>query len=122
MEKTQMEPNVVKKRSIESQGEGSSKKSKKKQRLEKTEPKPDAYGAQWKMIADIKSEWQKLTEKEKSRKVLLKKMQKLQTRSPGALCRAVFLCLCILNVWVSFYYTFINVQLLWLLHSIGPSP
>ena len=30
--------------------------------------------------------------------------------------------LCILNVVVIFYYIFINVQLLWLLHSIGPSP
>ena len=44
------------------------------------------------------------------------------TRSPGALCRAVFVFLCILNVVVIFYYIFINVQLLWLLHSIGPSP
>ena len=30
--------------------------------------------------------------------------------------------LCILNVWVSFYYIFINFQLLWLLHNINPSP
>ena len=44
------------------------------------------------------------------------------TRSPEALCRAVLLFLCILNVVVIFYYIFINVQLLWLLHSIGPSP
>ena len=44
------------------------------------------------------------------------------TRSPRTLCRAVFLFLCILNVVVIFYYIFINVQLPWLLHSIGPSP
>ena len=44
------------------------------------------------------------------------------TRSPWALCRAVFLFLSISNVVVIFYYIFINVQLLWLLHSIGPSP
>ena len=44
------------------------------------------------------------------------------TRSPRTVCRAVFLFLCILNVVVIFYYIFINVQLLWLLHSIGPSP
>ena len=47
---------------------------------------------------------------------------KLTTRSPRTLCRAVFLFLCILNVVVIFYYIFINVQLLWFLHSIGPSP
>ena len=49
-------------------------------------------------------------------------LYKVATRSPGALCRAVFVFLCILNVVVIFYYIFINVQLLWLLHSIGPSP
>ena len=47
---------------------------------------------------------------------------KLQQEVQGTLCRAVFLFLCILNVVVIFYYIFINVQLLWLLHSIGPSP
>ena len=46
---------------------------------------------------------------------------KFITRSPEALCRAVvfvlyFICL------NEFCYIFIKVQLLWLLHSIGPSP
>ena len=44
------------------------------------------------------------------------------TRSPLTLYRAVFLFLCALNVVLIFYYIFINVQLLWLLHSIGPLP
>ena len=46
MKKTQMESGVLKKRSLESQGEGSSKKSKKKQRLEKTELKLEADDTQ----------------------------------------------------------------------------
>ena len=54
--------------------------------------------------------------------VALSVTNKTKTRSPRTLCRAVFLFLCILNVVVTFYYIFINVQHLWLLHSIGPSP
>ena len=75
MEKTWKE--LVRKRSLESQGQGSSKKARRKQRLEETKPKVEEDDTQWKIIEDIKSEGQRLTEKEKSKKVLLKKLQKL---------------------------------------------
>ena len=48
-----------------------------KQRLEKTEPKPETNDTQQKMIKDIKSEGERLTEKQKLIKVLLKKLQKI---------------------------------------------
>ena len=61
-------------------------------------------------------------QKETDLEILNDQSTENQTRSPRTLCRAVFLFLCILNVVVIFYYIFINVQLLLLLHSIGPSP
>ena len=65
---------------MESHGESSFKKEKKTLRLGKTEPKAEAEAdeTQHRMIMEFKSQGQKLTEKEKSKKVLLKKLQKLR--------------------------------------------
>ena len=52
---------------------------------------------------------------------LFRELTITETRSPGALCRAVGLCF-FLNFREIVYNIFGNVQLLWLLHSIGPSP
>ena len=49
-------------------------------------------------------------------------MKCLQQEAQGLYAELFSFFLCILNVVVIFYYIFINVQLLWLLHSIGPSP
>ena len=46
----------------------------------------------------------------------------LLTRSPEALCRAVIVFVLYFRCLNEFFYIFIKVQLLWLLHSIGPSP
>ena len=57
----------------------------------------------------------------KGAKLHANQVNKYLTRSPGALCRAVGLCF-FLNFRDIVYNIFENVQLLWLLHSIGPSP
>ena len=74
----------TRKRSLEVHGENGSKKEKKKLKLEKTEPKLEADEAQHKMIMEFKSQGQKLTEKVKSKKVLLKKLQKLRKMGDGS--------------------------------------
>ena len=49
-------------------------------------------------------------------------LKPILNKKPRGFMQSCFSFLCILNVVVIFYYIFINVQLLWLLHSIGPSP
>ena len=80
MDKTQNKPTLTKKRILESHEESGSKKEKKMLKLGKTESKTEAEleETQLKKIMEFKGQGQKLTEKEKSKKVLLKKLQKLR--------------------------------------------
>ena len=80
MEQTQNKPILTKKKSLESHEESSCKKGMKKQKLGKAEAKTEAESkeTQLKKLMEFKQQGQKLTEREKSKKVLLKKLQKLK--------------------------------------------
>ena len=80
MEQTQNKPTSSKKGILEPQVEGDSEKEGKKLKKAKREPgaETESEEIQIKKITELKSQGQKLTEKEKSKKVLLKKLQKLQ--------------------------------------------
>ena len=80
MEQTQNKPTSSKKRVLEPQVEGSSKKERKRLKQAKKEPgvETGSEETQIKKITEFKSQGQKLTEKEKSKKVLLRKLQKLR--------------------------------------------
>ena len=80
MEQTQDKPTSSGKRVLEPQVEGESKKERKKLKKARTEP-GEGTGSeetQIKKIMQFKSQEQKLIEKEKSKKLLLKKLQKLR--------------------------------------------
>ena len=76
MDKTQNKPTLTKKRILESHEESGSKKGIKRLKLGKTEAESEE--TRLKKIMEFKDQGQKLTEKEKSQKVLLKKLQKLR--------------------------------------------
>ena len=79
MDKTQKKPTLTKKRSLEWHEERDSKKERKRLKLEKTEPKTELQSEeiQLKKIMEFKNQGQKLTEKEKLKKIFLKNLQKL---------------------------------------------
>ena len=79
MDKIQKQPTSTKKRSLKSHEENGSKKERKRLKVKKTEPKVEVQSEkmQLKKVTEIKSQGQKLTKKEKSKKILLKKLQKL---------------------------------------------
>ena len=80
MEQTQDKPTSSGKRVLEQQVEGESKKERKKLKKARTEPGEETGSekTQIKKIMQFKSQEQKLIEKEKSKKLLLKKLQKLR--------------------------------------------
>ena len=80
MEQIQNKSTSTKKRSLKSHEESSSTKGMKKWKLKKTEPKMEAESKETRLKKDMefKEKGQKLTEKERSKKVLLKKLQKLR--------------------------------------------
>ena len=67
----------------------------------------------------VKTPWQ-LTREISTVKTVDMNGEKL--KKPRGFMQSCFPFLCIINVVVIFYYIFLNVQLLWLLHSISPSP
>ena len=72
MDKTQNKPTSTKKRILESHEESGSKKGMKSLKLGKTESKTEAESEETRLqkIMEFKDQGQKLTEKEKSKKVL----------------------------------------------------
>ena len=89
MEQTQDKPTSARKRIPEPQVEGGSEKGRKKLKKARTEPR-EGTGSEEKQIKKImqfKNLEQKLTEREKSKKVLLKKLQKLR-KSGGPVSEA----------------------------------
>ena len=80
MEQTKNKPTSSKKRVVEPQVEGGSKKERKRLKKLKTEPEAETRSQETriKKIMEFKSQGQKITEKEKLKKVLLKKLQKLR--------------------------------------------
>ena len=87
MEQTQDKPTMQRKRITEPQVEGGSEKERKKLKKARTEP-GEGTGSeerQIKKIIQFKNPEQKLTETEKLKKVLLKKLQKLRkSGGPGS--------------------------------------
>ena len=80
MEQIQDKPNSSRKRVPEPQVEGGSEKGRKKLKKARTEP-GEGTGSEKKQIQTVmqfKNPERKLTEREKSKKVLLKKLQKLR--------------------------------------------
>ena len=89
MEQTQDKPTSSRKRIPEPQVEGGSEKGRKKLKKARTEP-GEGTGSeerQFRRIMQFKSPEQKLTEREKSKNVLLKKLQKLR-KSGGPVSEA----------------------------------
>ena len=80
MEQIQEKPNSSRKRVPEPQVEGGSKKHRKKLKKARAEPGEgtESEEKQIQTIVQFKNPEQKLTEKEKSKKVLLKNLQKLE--------------------------------------------
>ena len=80
MDKVQDKLTSSKKRILEPQVEGSSKKERKRLKKVKTEPgvETESEETQNKKTTKFKSQGQKLTEKEKSKKTLLRKLQKMR--------------------------------------------
>ena len=80
MGKVQDKPTSSKKRILEPQVEGGSKEERKRLKKRKTQPAAEAESEETriKKITEFKSQGQKLTEKEKSKKLLLKKLQKMR--------------------------------------------
>ena len=87
MEQTHDKPITSRKRILEPQVEGGSEKERKKLKKARTEPRKGTglEERQIKKIMQFKSPEQKLTVREKSKKVLLKKLQKLRkSGGPGS--------------------------------------
>ena len=80
MKQTQSKPTSSKKGLLEPQVEGSSKKERKRLKKVKTEPgvETESEEIRIKKIKELKIQGQKLTEKEKSKNVVLKMLQKLR--------------------------------------------
>ena len=80
MDKVQDKPTWSKKRILEPQVEGGSKKERKRLKKVKTEPGAETESETTRInkITEFKSQGQKLTEKEKSKKTLLRKLQKMR--------------------------------------------
>ena len=89
MEQAQDKPTSSRKRISKPQVEGGSEKGRKKLKKARTEPGEgtESEEKQIKTIMQFKNPEQKLTEREKSKKVLLKKLQKLR-KSGGAVSEA----------------------------------
>ena len=80
MDREQDKPTSAKKRILKPQVEGGSRKERKRLKKGKAEPGAEAESeeTQIKKITEFKSQGQKLIEKEKSKKILLRKLQKMR--------------------------------------------
>ena len=90
MKQTQNKPTLSKKRVLEPQVEVGSKKERKRLKKAKTKPGVETGSEETriKKITEFKSQGQKGTEKEKSKKVLLKKLQKLRKLREKSMSKA----------------------------------